>query len=183
LSNFLVNPYRFVSAVPSVIFSEDQDGVSGYTAYHTETTNLPVSGDTYYLGTNNNGYGGSMSSASPSWDTGTSSGTWTVSGESTYKSETTWNDDYIFGKSALGSANQTATDIMMSNMNSASWVGFVRLSDVEVAKTDEAVPQFALALDNGGAVRSIVEGVLGSHGIFPNWSTSSKFKIEILVDV
>jgi len=180
--SYLTNPYRFVSEVPSVIFSEDQDGSSGYTVYHTETTNLPVSGDTYYLGTNNNGNGGSMSSSAPSWGSD-SSGTWTTSGNSTYKSGTGWNDDYMFGKSALGSANQTATDIMMSNMNSASWVGFLRTSDVEVAKTDEAVPQFALALDNGGTVRSIIEGVVGSGGIFPNWTTASKFKIEILVDV
>ena len=70
-------------AVASVIFSMDADGASGYSVVHTETTELPVSGDTYYLGTNNNGYGGSMSSASPSWGSD-SSGTWTTSGNSTY---------------------------------------------------------------------------------------------------
>jgi hypothetical protein len=183
--SYLTNPYRYVSAVASVIFSEDQDGSSGYTVYHTETSALPVSGDTYYLGTNNNGYGGALSSASPAWSTvgDSSSGTWTISGNSVSKTETTWNDDYILGKNALGSANQTVTDIMISTMDSQWWVGFVRIEDVEIAKTDEVCPRFGLNIDGGGTVRSIINGVTGSGGIFPNWTTASKFKIEILVDV
>ena len=172
------------SSVPSVIFSEDQDGVSGYTVYHTETSALPVSGDTYYLGTNNNGYGGSISSASPAWSTvgASSSGDWTISGTSVSKSDSPWNDDYILGKNALGSANQTVTDIMVSTMDSQWWIGFVRMVDVEIAKTDEVCPRFGFNIDGGGTVRSIIEGVTGSGGIFPNWTTSSKFKIEILVE-
>jgi hypothetical protein len=68
-------------------------------------------------------------------------------------------------------------------MDSQWWVGFVRIEDVEIAKTDEVCPRFGLNIDGGGTVRSIINGVTGSGGIFPNWTTASKFKIEILVDV
>jgi len=178
-------------AVASVIFSMDADGSSGYSVVHTETTDLPVSGDTYYLGTNNNGSGGSYSAASPSWSTvgASSSGDWTISGTSVSKSESTWNDDYILGKSALGSENQTVTDINFDTIVTASFIGFVRASDVDVAKTDEAILQFGFYLDNGsvesgeGATRVKIEGSSVAAPYPPNWTTSSKFKIEILVDV
>jgi len=174
------------AAVPSVIFSMDADGSSGYSVVHTETVDLPVSGDTYYLCTNNSGGGGSYSAASPGWDVATSSGTWTVSGTSVSKSETTWNDDYIFGKSALGSANQTITDISFDTSTTSSFIGFVRASDVDVAKTDEAILQFGFYLDGGvgdTVTRIKIEGSSASAPYPPDWTTSSKFKIEILVDV
>ena len=170
-------------AVASVIFSMDADGSSGYSVVHTETTDLPVSGDTYYLGTNNNGNGGSYSADAPSWSTDTSEGDWTISGTSVSKSDGTWGQNYIFGKSALGSANQTATDINMNATTSASWIGFLRASDLTGSAYDEALVQFGFYLDNGLSTRVKIEGSSAAAPYPPNWSASSKFKIEILVDV
>ena len=136
-------------AVASVIFSMDADGSSGYTVVHTETTALPESSDRYYLGTNNNGSGGAYTASAPAWDTDTSAGSWTVSGTSASKSDGSWGQNYILGKNALGSANQTATDINFGTSGTASWIGFVREDDLTGAQYDEAVNQFGFYLDNG----------------------------------
>ena len=55
--SYLTNPYRFTVAA-QVIWSADFTGSGGYQVYRTETSTLPVSGDTYFFGTNNNGGGG-----------------------------------------------------------------------------------------------------------------------------
>ena len=179
--SYLTNPYRFTVAA-QVIWSADFTGSGGYQVYRTETSTLPVSGDTYFFGTNNNGGGGGCSSASPSWSTGTSNGTWTVTGNSAEKSDGTWGVNYIFGKSATGSVSQTATDIKFDDNDTALWVGFLRSSDLSGTKNDEAVCRYGWYLDNGGGYTTALLNGVG-NGNQGGWTTSSKFKIELISNI
>ena len=178
--SFLINSYVFAGVTPSVIWYADYSGSGGYEIERTETSTLPVSGDTYYLGTNNNGASNAIETDAPSWDTGTSDGSWTITAESVSKSDGAWGVNYIFGKSALGSANQTITEIISSNTSAAYWIGFLRSSDLSPTRNSEEVCRYGWYLDNGGGYTTpLLNGVgIGNTGA---WTTSSKFKIEILL--